>query len=233
MIDTPITAPAAPGITEPAAGAVPACSAARQILATAGRLFAERGYEGTSVHDIASAAGVSKAAVFHHFASKQALYLAALRDAAVQTAAEIESLVTTPGRDGRKLGALMELILAKMLQNPQHTRLVFRELLEHGTERGRALAQQVFERNFSAEVALFEQGRRSGAFRQDVDPVIGWLTMIAANVTFFLCRDVLRHNPAFEYADRPQEFVNAVCDLLLHGLVPADAAPANSAAGRP
>ncbi|MDE2148360.1 MAG: TetR/AcrR family transcriptional regulator [Gammaproteobacteria bacterium] len=219
----------------PAAGAgdcdaitAPLCGGARQILDAARRLFAEHSYEGVSVHDIAAAAGVSKANVFHHFTSKEALYLTTLREAALQTAAEVESLVAGPGDHAGKLRALAGLILDKMLQDPQQTRLLLRELLEHGTERGRELAQQVFERNFQAEVSLFRQAQHCGAFRGDVDPVIGWLAMIAANMTFFLCRDVLRHNPDFNYADKPEAFLSAVCDVLLHGL----AAPASAAPGR-
>jgi TetR/AcrR family transcriptional regulator, regulator of cefoperazone and chloramphenicol sensitivity len=42
-------------------------------------LFAEKGYEGTSVRDLATAAGVNVAAVSYHFGSKDALYHEALR----------------------------------------------------------------------------------------------------------------------------------------------------------
>jgi AcrR family transcriptional regulator len=49
------------------------------ILDTAGELFAERGYDATSVADICHRAGVTKGAFYHHFASKQAVFLE-LRD---------------------------------------------------------------------------------------------------------------------------------------------------------
>ncbi len=45
------------------------------ILRVAGELFAERGYQATSVADIASAAGATKGAVFHHFKSKDELFV--------------------------------------------------------------------------------------------------------------------------------------------------------------
>ena len=44
------------------------------IIAHAARLFAERGFEQTSLQDVASAVGVSKAAVYHYFRSKQVIY---------------------------------------------------------------------------------------------------------------------------------------------------------------
>ena len=50
-----------------------------RILDAAGELFAERGYDATSVADICARAGVTKGAFYHHFQSKQAVFLE-LRD---------------------------------------------------------------------------------------------------------------------------------------------------------
>ena len=44
-----------------------------QVLASALRLFSERGYFATSIHDIRKAAGVSIGAIYHHFGNKEAL----------------------------------------------------------------------------------------------------------------------------------------------------------------
>jgi AcrR family transcriptional regulator len=46
-----------------------------QLVATALRLFGERGYRATTMEDIANAAGVTKPLLYQHFASKRALYL--------------------------------------------------------------------------------------------------------------------------------------------------------------
>src|SRR5215471_5564610 len=48
------------------------------LLEEATTLFAERGYSGTSLEDVASASQVTRGAVYHHFASKQALFEAVL-----------------------------------------------------------------------------------------------------------------------------------------------------------
>ena len=47
----------------------------RQLFATALRLFAERGYEATTMEEIAESAGVTKPLLYQHFSSKRALYL--------------------------------------------------------------------------------------------------------------------------------------------------------------
>ena len=48
------------------------------ITEAAGRLFGERGYDGTRLDDVAAAAGVTKPVLYRHFASKRDLYLALL-----------------------------------------------------------------------------------------------------------------------------------------------------------
>ena len=53
---------------------MPAADRRAAILRTAMEAFATRGYHGTSIDDIASAAGISKALIYEHFPSKQALH---------------------------------------------------------------------------------------------------------------------------------------------------------------
>src|ERR1700689_428378 len=45
-----------------------------QLIEVATRLFAENGYEGTSIEAVLTAAGVSRGALYHHFAGKEALF---------------------------------------------------------------------------------------------------------------------------------------------------------------
>jgi AcrR family transcriptional regulator len=49
------------------------------IIDTAAKLFASRGYNGTSMADLAAAAGLTKGAFYHHFASKEALFFAVIQ----------------------------------------------------------------------------------------------------------------------------------------------------------
>src|ERR1700684_247754 len=46
----------------------------QQLLDIGRRLFAERGFEGTSIEEIAAQAGVSKPVVYEHFGGKEGLY---------------------------------------------------------------------------------------------------------------------------------------------------------------
>ena len=59
-----------------------------QLLDIGRKLFAERGFEGTSIEEIASQAGVSKPVVYEHFGGKEGLY-------AVVVDREVDRLLTT------------------------------------------------------------------------------------------------------------------------------------------
>lgn len=59
----------------------------RRLIAAASELFAERGFHGTKVRDIATRAGVNLAAGNYHYGSKKALYLEVLRAQFAETRA--------------------------------------------------------------------------------------------------------------------------------------------------
>ena len=64
------------------------------LLEEATTLFAERGYARTSLEDVASASQVTRGAVYHHFASKQALFEAVLAGQEGRATAVIEAAAT-------------------------------------------------------------------------------------------------------------------------------------------
>ncbi|HEY3905907.1 MAG TPA: helix-turn-helix domain-containing protein [Streptosporangiaceae bacterium] len=68
----------------------------QRLLTAAAEAFAERGYDGTRVADIAAAAGVSNGALYAHFGSKAELLVAALRTHGRRVLAEM--LAADPGR---------------------------------------------------------------------------------------------------------------------------------------
>jgi AcrR family transcriptional regulator len=64
-----------------------------QLIDVATRLFAERGYEDTSIEAVLSAAGVSRGALYHHFAGKDALFEAVVESVDDRIAADMTAAV--------------------------------------------------------------------------------------------------------------------------------------------
>jgi len=64
-----------------------------RLIEVATSLFAEHGYEGTSVEAVLAAAGVSRGALYHHFAGKEALFTAVLEAVSERVAAEVTEAI--------------------------------------------------------------------------------------------------------------------------------------------
>jgi AcrR family transcriptional regulator len=64
-----------------------------QLVEVATRLFAAHGYEGTSIDAVLSAAGVSRGALYHHFAGKEALFEAVVFAVSERVTAELAETV--------------------------------------------------------------------------------------------------------------------------------------------
>jgi AcrR family transcriptional regulator len=87
-----------------------------RILETARALFAEQGYAGTSVRDIAEHLGITKAALYYHFASKQdvlAALVAPLLDGVDAIASEFGAHAPRPARREAALRAFVELLATR------------------------------------------------------------------------------------------------------------------------
>ncbi len=65
-----------------------------QLIGVATGLFAEHGYEGTSIEAVLAAAGVSRGALYHHFAGKEALFRAVLSDIMDRATAQVFDAVS-------------------------------------------------------------------------------------------------------------------------------------------
>jgi AcrR family transcriptional regulator len=78
-------------------GRVPFDIREQQILLVAQQLFASNGYDATGIVDIARAAGVTRPVVYKHFESKEAIYLAVLREARRELMAQLTSAITGEG----------------------------------------------------------------------------------------------------------------------------------------
>src|SRR6201994_2044500 len=68
----------------------------RDVLAAGVDLFASRGFDATSVRDIATAARVQPASVYYHYPSKEALLVAIVDRAAAQVAEQLRAAATDP-----------------------------------------------------------------------------------------------------------------------------------------
>lgn len=133
----------------------------REQLLDVGRgLFAERGYDGTSVEEVAARAGVSKPVVYEHFGGKEGLY-AVVVDREVQRLLESFTSALT-GDNSRLLLEQATLALLTYIEDePNGFRILVRES-PVGLERGGGFATIISDVAGQVEHILARQFRQRG-----------------------------------------------------------------------
>jgi AcrR family transcriptional regulator len=106
-------------------GRVPKALREEQLRDVALALFAERGFDGTSIEDIRRAAGVSRPVFYDHFASKEAVYLACLRHAGGRLTASIVDAIDPQAAPVDQLRAGIEGYFAFVEKSTDQWKLLF------------------------------------------------------------------------------------------------------------
>lgn len=122
---------------------LPASERRGLILDAAVRLFAERGYHAASMDGIAGAAGISKAVVYDHFASKRELYTVLLDTIRGDMDALIAEAIA-PLPEGDRVWTAIDVFFGYVERNRDACRLLFLEV--QGTTEVAAIVEQLEER---------------------------------------------------------------------------------------
>ncbi len=198
---------------------VPVSEGAQRILTVAAGLFAKEGYAAVSVNDIAAAAGGSKANVFHHFPTKDALYLAVIRSACEGFADELDAMAENHDDDGNRLRSIAISHMHHLMSNPDSTRLILREVFAEDSGINRALIASILHQNFELIVRRVKQGQENGRFRKDVDSAMVAVVLLALNIFYFQTNTIFEQFDGLKDIDSPQRFAEVAFDTLSKGLL--------------
>jgi TetR/AcrR family transcriptional regulator, cholesterol catabolism regulator len=149
-----------------------------ELTRTAARLFAEKGYHGTSIGDLAEAMGVQKGSLYTHIDSKQDLLYEATREGAQAFHAALDAVPEdAPVTERIRLALRAHLrVVAEQLDVATVFTREWRYL-----EGERALEFLSERRRYEERIrALFREGRDTGALRSDLDDGAAALLVLSA-----------------------------------------------------
>lgn len=140
------------------------------IMKAAGDLLVVRGYHETSLDDIAARVGISKGTIYLHFASKEDLVLALLKQGTESFMQALDSILSGSGSPSEKLGAIID--LAEVGLSDQRTRLMG-ALFQNGEVQTRMkewhdIMRHSWEGPQRLLTEVIEQGKADG----DFDPAL-------------------------------------------------------------
>ena len=139
----------------------------RRLLAAATRLFADQGYDRTSVQEIVEAAGVTKGALYHYFGSKedllQEVYARLLR--LQQERLDMYAGSQEPVEE--RLRAAAADVVVTTIENLDDASIFFRSIHQLSPEKNKQVRAE--RRRYHERFrALVEEGQQAGVFTRDI-----------------------------------------------------------------
>jgi AcrR family transcriptional regulator len=157
----------------------------RCILEQARQLFFAHGYHGVSIRDIVQACGLSNAALYYHFGSKQNLYVEVIRGFVASVVQPVQEAEAGSGSSRERLTRMVLAFAQFCSESRSELHTLLRDLTEREGEGIQQLIPEVTGQVLSPFAAVLEDGIAAGEIRAvDVHRVshllMGMLNSLAA-----------------------------------------------------
>jgi AcrR family transcriptional regulator len=135
------------------------------ILDEALHCFAERGYEGTSLNDIAAGVGIRRPSLLHHFASKEVLYGDVFERLLSEWLERLDTAIASPQAGWAKAELVLRAGFDLFADTPDYVRIMRREALDGGIHLGIDLSATL-RPLFDKACDYFDEQMDQGTFRR-------------------------------------------------------------------
>ena len=138
------------------------------ILQIAETLFAENGFDGTSIRTIAKQAEINVAMVSYYFGSKEKLLEALIIYRTSDLKIQIENLTLEDLEPVEKIDKMIELYVNRIRCNKGIYRILHFEFSSEEKEDKLKVLNEVRDKNLKSLEAIIHEGQHKGIFRKDV-----------------------------------------------------------------
>ncbi len=149
-----------------------------RILESAGELFAEQGFGGATVDEIARRAGVNKAMLYYHVGDKAELFAEVVASHIGRVKRLVDAALVESDDPRTRLGAIPRAIARAVREHPYLPQLMLREIAAGGPHIPDVAVRQIGEIMLTTRRVL-DEGAASGDFRA-VNPLAAHLTLVGA-----------------------------------------------------
>jgi len=176
----------------------------KQILATAERLFSSKGFDGTSVRDIADEAGVNIAMISYYFGSKEKLMEALFEQRTTNIKLRIESLIQDSKLTSlEKMFILADDYIDKVMDKQRFFKIMLCEQVINKNPVIIDLVKDLKKKNVEEINKIIVDGQQKGELKKDIDVVLLLATLTGCLTQVVLTLD---HYKEFNHLDElPEE----------------------------
>jgi AcrR family transcriptional regulator len=148
------------------------------VVATAGRMFAEKGYHGTSMRDLGKELGLLGSSLYSHIDSKEDLLVEVVDEGARLFLDSAHQALEVVGSAGERLTALIAGHVDVVLDHQDVVRTYLNEarMLDEGHRSRVVESRDAYEMMFRSVIG---EGVRSAEFRTDIDPKIAAIFILS------------------------------------------------------
>jgi TetR/AcrR family transcriptional regulator, fatty acid metabolism regulator protein len=169
-------APAVP--PRPAEGAEP--EKRRAILHAAVRVFAEKGYQGCRIADVARQAGVAYGLVYHYFRNKEELLESVFAEQWAIFIQAIRAIGEGPGSAAEQIAAVCRFALDVFRTAPEAVRVLILEVARTPNAFRAGSTRQTFETAVRLVADMVRRGQEAGELRREIDPLVAAAAVLGA-----------------------------------------------------
>lgn len=150
-----------------------------QIIEAAEKLFSEKGFNGTSVRDIAEHAGVNLAMISYYFGSKEKLMEALFTHRGDNIRMQLEGMLYNKGMEPlEKFYQLIDYYIERFQKQECFHRIMAREQIVHTKGATAELMLNMKKTNLELIRKLVQEGQKAGQFKKNVDISLMMATLI-------------------------------------------------------
>ncbi len=196
---------------------IPKRKTREEILELSAPLFAQHGYDGVSMRDVAAVVGLTQAALYYHFSDKDQLYLDAVACQFRERELALKDLLAGNGAPWERLERFVAGLARMMATDKDFLRLMQWVLLDTDETRQSTLAKHVFRDMFVAVHDL----------ASDLDPHqdahLLAMSILGLVIFHFQTGATRKFMPGHRpHQDKPEVLARHVCELLRRSLAAAD-----------
>ena len=193
-----------------------------KIMAAAEALFAEHGFAGVGIRQIAAAAGVNGAMIHYYFGNKESLYRAIIENAAMTVRGLIADATASATTLEERLTRFVKAYAGYIFGHPHLARILLREMMAGGKPVFDILPKYIPTNYAMLRGAMTEAV--SGGELRDIDVDLAPISLIGMIVVFQLIRPLITHGLGkVKFDDQFIERLAAhTVDLFLNGAAKRD-----------